>query len=221
MKLWTKAINRTPVALVLVWSWTTGCNQPLQSTSSVSAGERPSSVARPRLSRPSAQWPDGQHIWRRRGSKPSSYQGTVVETVGLDRADVSLRSRSRWTRGFGTYMTSIDAEPYRGRRVRIRATIDTERVRGWVGLWMRVDRDDQPIGFDNMHRDRLRGTLSNQRCEVVLDVEADADVIAYGILLSGAGSVEADDLTFDVVDATVVPTDGGLRPHCQTVVTPR
>src|SRR6185295_13366910 len=48
---------------------------------------------------------------------------------------------------FGNLMQAMDATPFRGRRVRFRASVRMEGVMGRAQLWMRVDRAGNKTGF--------------------------------------------------------------------------
>jgi hypothetical protein len=108
----------------------------------------------------------------------------------------------------GTVMQVFRADKYRGKRVRFSGLTTTSAVRGWAGLWMRVDAEaKRTIAFDNMLPRALRGDTPCERNSVVLDVGPDAEFIALGIVLEGAGAVELSDIGFEVVDQTVASTD--------------
>jgi hypothetical protein len=95
----------------------------------------------------------------------------------------------------------IDARPYRGKRVQLKASVRAD-VRGpgnQAHLWLRVNgKDGESSFFDadldhpitaNRWRDiRLRG-----------DVDQDAKTIEYGLVLIGAGRAFLDDVSLRVV----------------------
>lgn len=60
-------------------------------------------------------------------------------------------TRGERPRGFGNLMQVVDAEPYRGKRVRLKGAV---RIHGQgikAQMWMRVDREGGAKGFfDNM-----------------------------------------------------------------------
>ena len=106
----------------------------------------------------------------------------------------------------------MDAAPYRGQRVRIRATVDAEGVAGWAGLWFRVDGSDAVLAFDNMENRAISGTVRAQPAAVVLDVPAQAQRLAYGLLLRGGGRVSVRTFRVEEVGADVQVTDQLARP---------
>jgi hypothetical protein len=65
---------------------------------------------------------------------------------------------------FATLTQSMDAEPYRGKALRYTGYLRPEDVRGWTGLWMRVDSaDGLSLAFDNMQTTKrsLRVSMSS------------------------------------------------------------
>ncbi len=118
---------------------------------------------------------------------------------------------------FGTLNSGLDATPYRGKRVRLRAAVRTQ-VEGEgneARLWFRVDRSTKDgkrlIGaFDNMH-DRPITATQWRYYEIVGDVAPDAKGIVFGLLLMGRGKAFIDDVSFEVVGNDVEPTAKVLR----------
>jgi len=139
--------------------------------------------------------------WFLAGSKPQDYH-TGVETPGT----AFLASKPGITsKGFGTLMQSIKADNYAGKRIRFSASVRSENVASWAGLWMRIDKGTQAIVLDNMQSRAIKGTTGWQTYEVVLDVPADATGIAFGTLIDSAGEVWLSHVTLEAV-STSVPT---------------
>lgn len=145
--------------------------------------------------------------WFLAGSKPEEFE------VGID-ADQSyqghmsafLKSKRSTVEGFGTLMQSVQAERYKGKKVRLGGLVKSQEVVGWAGLWMRVDQGKDEVAFDNMQDRPIKGTSGWQRYEVVLEVPKDATGISFGILLTGAGEVWLSGAKFDVVGTDVAVT---------------
>lgn len=92
---------------------------------------------------------------------------------------------------FGNLMQSVDAKPYRGKRIRLKAqlrlgTFDPNRPMP-LQMWMRVDREGKRMGFfDNMDgRPVLTTTWTS--AEIVGDVALDAEALALGFMLPYGG----------------------------------
>jgi hypothetical protein len=151
--------------------------------------------------------------WFLAGSKPTSYRTGIDRQVVRDaRPSAYLVSAVMDTGGFGTLMQSINATQYAGKRVRLRAWVQSKDVTGWAGLWMRVDKGQTAVGFDNMERRAIHGTSPWTAYDVVLDVPADATGISFGTLLAGAGEVWLSSVEFQVVGQEV-PATGDMGAH--------
>ena len=66
--------------------------------------------------------------------------------------------------------------------------------------------------LDNMADRPVRGTMDWQRYEVVLDVPAEAQAIAFGILLPGEGEAWMSDLDLETVGSETETTDSAPDP---------
>ncbi len=146
--------------------------------------------------------------WLLAGQDPQSYaMGTDPGAMHEGHAPLTLQSKHA-TASFGTVMTNQDAAPYRAKRVRLHGVVRSEDVRGWAGLWMRVDGPEGHRGltFDNMYDRQINGTTEWRTYDVVLDVPAEAQKVAYGVLLSGEGRLWADALQLEPVDSSVATT---------------
>ena len=96
---------------------------------------------------------------------------------------------------FGTLVQSIAAEVYRGRRIKLAASVRTEVTGGGNQgqMWLRVDQmDGQITFFDNMD-DRPIRSPEWQRFEIEGEVSEDANRIYFGCFLRGSGRVWVDD----------------------------
>jgi hypothetical protein len=149
-----------------------------------------------------------QSGWFKAGMNPDDYDmGTDPRTAYTGSSSGYIRSSKPDPKTFGTYMQMFEAGEYKGKRLRLSAYVKAENVENWAGVWMRVDRDQKPVAFDNMQDRAIKGTQPWTRHEIVLDVEEKATRIAFGILLSGKGAVWIDDVAFEVVNDQVPVTD--------------
>jgi len=149
--------------------------------------------------------------WFLAGTKPAEYESTVDARALYDgHPSAYLRAKGPTTEGFGTLMQQFRADRYLGKRVRLSAFIRSKGVQKWAGLWMRVDKEQQMLAFDNMQSRPIRGTTSWGKYEVVLDVPSNATGIFFGILLEGQGTVWLNAAKFEVVGADIPTTGGAL-----------
>ena len=158
------------------------------------------------MAQPTTQTPPGWHI---AGSIRSGYVAGVDPNVGMGGGPSGyLKSTRRKIDGFGTLMQDIAPDNYAGGRIRLSCYLRTVDVSAWAGLWARVDRsrDAPPIAFDNMEERAVKGTSDWIECVVVLDVGRQASNIAFGVLLSGMGTVWIDRMIVEAVDQSVPVT---------------
>jgi hypothetical protein len=172
-----------------------------------SCGLTPSLDMNPVLARASNQTNRAPSGWFMAGSKPENYRTGVDDAVTRDgQPSAYLASVVPETGGFGTLMQSINASNYTGKRIRLTASIKSENLGDWAGIWMRVDRDKTTVAFDNMQNRGIKGTQTWSDCDVVLDVPEGATGISFGVLLSGTGQVWANHVTFEVVGKDIAVT---------------
>ena len=125
------------------------------------------------------------------------------------RGSLFLRNTGDGPQPLAVAVQEVRADRFRGSRVRLAGWLKTDGVAPGAGLWLRVDTTTASVGLDNMLTRPAAGTTGWTRHEVVLDVPAGAVRLAFGVLLSGAGTVWADDLELEAAkaDATRPPLD--------------
>lgn len=143
------------------------------------------------------------------GSKPNDYTVTTDATASLcGRPSVQISSHVASPSGFGTAMQTVAADDYKGKLVRLRASVKAETSLGWVGLWMRVDdAHGNVLSFDNMQNRPLKDTNGSfEPVEIELDVPSNAAQIAFGILIDGKGYASMNGARLEVWGPNVLPT---------------
>lgn len=150
--------------------------------------------------------------WFHAGDRPDEYESGVEAVAGRAGRTAFIRGRSSSPGGFGTLMQNIASDDYRGRRVRFSAEVKTAGVAQWAGLWMRVDGASGVLAFDNMNQRPIKGHRDWARYDVVLDVPAGAQGIAFGLLLTGAGQAWMSGLRLEAVGEGVPTTDALALP---------
>jgi hypothetical protein len=162
---------------------------------------------------PAAQWPAQDATWVLAGSVPDDYESSTNNEVSYHgKLSASLRSKVSEPRGFATLMQTVQADAFRGQRVRLSGFVRSQDVASWAALWMRVDGPpDEPLAFDNMANRPIKSTTSWTRYDVVLDVPEAANQIAFGLLLAGKGEVWMADLNFEVVGKDLPTTGSQIR----------
>jgi hypothetical protein len=142
--------------------------------------------------------------WFMAGSHPGDYEYEYVANAYEDKPAARMWRRTDRVEGFGTLMQMFEADRYQGKRMRFSALVRTNDVADWAGLWMRVDGPGKtPLAFYNMEDRKIVGTTDWSRFDVVLDVDADAVAVAFGLLLGGAGEAWLSAVQFEAVGADV------------------
>jgi hypothetical protein len=103
--------------------------------------------------------------------------------------------------GVGNLMQSFSAAAYRGKTVRLRAWLKVEAAapEDRAQLWLHVLRPNGKPGFlDNMD-DRPVRPADWTACEIVAEIDSDAQFLDFGVTAIGRGRVWVDEVTFDIV----------------------
>ena len=104
-------------------------------------------------------------------------------------------------RMFGNLMRSIDATPFRGKTLRLRARLrlESKTAGDKAQMWFRVDQPDRKMGFfDNMDN-RPVVTAAWTDAEIVGPIATDAQSIALGVMSIGSGRAWVEGMTLEIV----------------------
>lgn len=109
------------------------------------------------------------------------------------------------TAPFGNLMQTVNAAPFRGKTVRLRAwlRVDASTEDDKAQMWFRVDLPNRKMGaFDNMG-ERPVQSANWTSAEIVGKVAAEAETLNFGVMALGKGRAWVDGVTLEVVpDAT-------------------
>jgi hypothetical protein len=156
--------------------------------------------------------------WFMAGSDPGDYElGIDTNVTRNGKNSGYMKARVAEPRGFGTMMQMFKANDYRNKRMRFSASVKSEGIEAWAGLWMRIDgpEEGKHLAFDNMQNRPIKGTTDWQKYEVVLNVPPESVNIAFGILLEGKGQAWLSGVQFEQVGDDVPTTSyegHGERP---------
>jgi hypothetical protein len=115
---------------------------------------------------------------------------------------IELSKSDAHEREFGSVMQRCHCEYLAGKTVRLAADLSTEDVAEWAGIWFRADGADQTdLFFDNMFHQRLTGTTAWQTFHIDARIPKQACWINFGIVLSGSGTLRADNFALSWWDA--------------------
>ena len=115
---------------------------------------------------------------------------------------------------FGNIMQTVDATPYRGRRVRLRAAVRVA-IAGFedqAQLWLRVDRAGGQMGFFDNMGDRPIRVPGWKYYQIIGDVANDAETVNFGLMLCRNGQVWLDDVSLEVLTGPSAAPVEGPRP---------
>jgi hypothetical protein len=116
------------------------------------------------------------------------------------------------SRDSGTLMQTFNVDTYRGKMIRLGASLRLESLASpaspaspaasdpfsFAQLWLRVDRPNRPVNdLANIAAQELRSTEWRRR-ELVYEVPSDATSMSIGVLASGTTNVWIDEVSFVV-----------------------
>ena len=139
--------------------------------------------------------PEGWYVYSPRKGEYQSARTMDVKRSGSAAGTISRLTGS--DENFETLMQGVEAKPFRGKRIRFAAWLRTADVSS-AQLWLRIDSATNSLAMDNMTDRSIKGTTDWQEYEVILDVPDSAVHLAYGVMLSGKGTVYIDDLSLEV-----------------------
>lgn len=143
------------------------------------------------------------------GSQPGLYEIGISTEKYNNMPVYYVQSTDDVIYGFGTIMKQLRADEYLSKRIKLSGNIKCDRVVKSAGMWFRVDGYSPGVmlGFDNMGNRPIDGTSDWQKYEIVLDVPDTSAALAYGVLLTGNGTVWLSGLSFEAVDNDVPVTN--------------
>ena len=156
------------------------------------------------------------------GALPGGWGGGPPETLFVEPGatgdaakTVRIERRPGGTSPFSSLAACVRMD-FAGKTVELRGKLRTRDVKGFAGLWLREDGDQQAIAFDNMARRSLRGTTDWAEYSVTLPEKEEGRRLAFGALLDGTGTAWVSDLQL-LVDGKPVWNAPG-REIAHTVV---
>jgi hypothetical protein len=141
---------------------------------------------------------EGEHT----GGFPAGWGGNPRETISLDdkvvhggKWSVRLERHADAKGDFSTLTKGLPLD-FTGQTVVWRGYLRTEGVTGFAALWAREDGDSGSLAFQSMQQrpQQLKGTTEWQQYSISLPIHKDAGQLVFGVLVSGTGTVWADDL---------------------------
>lgn len=155
--------------------------------------------------------------WFKAGKSPHLYHTRIDHENGstvLIGAKPEMLHKVR-ADDFCTVMQSVDAAPFKGKRVRLAGELRTEEADTGATIWFRVDGTKGTLLFDNLELRRpdgpLVGTQGWSERSVVFDIPEEALSLHYGFFLKGTGKCWSRRFSLNEVDGSV-PANSGKGP---------
>src|ERR1700679_90959 len=125
------------------------------------------------------------------GAAPAGWWGGPVGTVLVDgniaysgQRSVRIERKADSAGSFSTLTKSLPMD-FAGSSIEWRGFLRTEDVSDFAGFWMREDKDDASVEFDNMQNRQIKGTTGWTEYSIKLPLHPGAQKLFIGALLSG------------------------------------
>jgi hypothetical protein len=115
---------------------------------------------------------------------------------------------------FANLSQGVDATPYRGKQIRLRAAVRTESAgsQGRAQMSLSVTRQGGALGFYDQMNDRPILSPEWSYYEIVGDIEEDAQWLNFGVMAFGTRSVWVDDVSIEILGNTQKLPAEAARP---------
>lgn len=157
--------------------------------------------------------------WLLSGNNFDKYEVTI-DQMNFHSGNQSVKmsqTESLYTENFATVMQQVSAKNYINQRVRLSAYLKSESIEGWGGIWLRIDgKNFEQLAFDNMQNRPVTGTNDWNYYSSVLDVSQEAEVLNFGFLLQGKGTLWADDFCLEIVPNDIQTTEFNSEQYYPT-----
>ncbi|GBC05376.1 hypothetical protein RclHR1_00620016 [Rhizophagus clarus] len=143
--------------------------------------------------------------WFRAGNSSQDYEMGLDYTIFYGKAPSGfIKSRANFSEyGFGILMQEFFPKDYLGKQVRLTCTMKYNNVLGWTGILIQVYSINGM--YDDMRNRKITGTSGWKEINSIVNVPEDTTVLAFGILLSGEGTVWLDECSFELMEDAFFP----------------
>lgn len=148
--------------------------------------------------------------WGLWGENPEKFIAMKDTEVAVNGKPTARLSTSDVDAKYVSLGQTVDAESYRSKRIRFAASVKTDKIKLYSGIWVRIDGekigldgDREKLAFENTQDHALRGDMPFTRLSIVIDVPENAHSIALGMGQDGPGTSWFGDIQFGVVDKSV------------------
>lgn len=140
--------------------------------------------------------------WIIAGSKPSCYLMGIDSTVkSVDSSFPATIKCIKKTKGFGTLMQQCLPDKFKGKILKVSGWLKLKDVEDYTGIWMRTDNNYPYVvlSFNNMYDQQIKGTRDWKEYSFEIKVPHHAELVSYGVLLSGKGQVWFDNIKISII----------------------
>ncbi|MBL7693077.1 MAG: hypothetical protein JNM41_15895 [Flavipsychrobacter sp.] len=121
-----------------------------------------------------------------------------TDTVVKQHGRSSILLERNGVLGWTVTKTIID-ERFNGQKIKLTGYLKTEDVRGWAGLWFRIDGQDSVLAFDNMAKTAAKGTTDWTEYTIELNYDGkNAQHILAGAQIFGTGRAWVDNMHISI-----------------------
>jgi hypothetical protein len=149
--------------------------------------------------------------WFFSGNQPDQYKTGIDNKIAQHgNQSATLESIVENPSGFCTLMQVCMRKDFNGKRIRMTGYIKSLNTTT-ATMWVRIDDfvDKVTADFDNMMDRPVSGSSDWTKCEIVFDATSKCS-INYGFILSGAGKIWVDNVSFEIVDNSTNKTTQSL-----------
>lgn len=148
-------------------------------------------------------FPTGWSVW------PSDAIFVDDQVVHSGKYSTRIERNEYSSEDFSTLGVCIPLD-FEGKKVEWRGFFKTEKVNGFVALYLREDGTSTALAFDSLQRLNVHGTWDWRKDSVFISVVPGGKQLCFGFLLHGTGKGWVDDLSL-LVDGRPVALAAPLR----------
>ena len=164
----------------------------------------------------------------------ASLTGWFVNPPGTVSADNSVSHSGHWSvrlqrdaQSAGSFSVITRSLPvdFQGGTVELRGYLRLKDVSGNAGLWMREDGNGEMLALENMQSQQVTGTRDWAQYRIMLQINPHVERLLFGVLVSGTGTLWADDLELlvdgkPIAEGATTPVKPGLPRTTSSMAAP-
>src|ERR1700687_4146735 len=142
--------------------------------------------------------------WELTAPSDDRFEASRDQNVAFDGKPTARLQTNVTTADLGSLIHSIDAERYRGKRIRFATNAKVKGGEGGTGSWVRITDQWSPFrAFSDTLEIQLKGDSDWTPLTIVIDVPKDALRVYFGLSQDGPGTSWFGPVSVEAVDDTV------------------